>query len=322
MESILSNNCFKNKKVLITGGCGFIGSHLVNRLIDDGANIGIICRRNTSRYKIIDTLRKIEFYNVDITDSIKTEECVKKVMPDYVFHLAAYGVDSAKKEYIPAANVNVIGTINVLSPLKDTGCKKFINVGSCAEYGDIDQRMMEHMCPKPVSIYGSTKAASTIVAHQIAMENNIPIATLRPFGIFGEGEERHKLFCHVILSILENKKVELTLGEQCRDYCYVENIIDGLLLAAENETIKNEIFNIGSGISFPLKHYINLIFMNMGTNQKPNWGSIPYRENEMWDPKPDITKIQSILNWKPRISIEDGMNRTINWFKENKDLYI
>lgn len=322
MESILSVNCFENKKVLVIGGCGFIGSHLVTRLISYGAKIFIICRRNNSRYRIQDTLKEIEFYNVDITNSLEIDKYIKKITPDYVFHLAAYGVDSAQKEYIPAVNVNVMGTVNILNALKDIGCKKFINVGSCAEYGDINQIMTEDMYPNPVSIYGSTKAASTIIAHQIARENNISIATLRPFGIFGEGEEKHKLFCYVILSILENKDANLTPCEQFRDYCYVENIVDGLLLAAENDTIKNEIFNIGNGVSFPLRYYIDLIFREIGTNKKPNWGSIQYRENEMWNPTPDINKIQSILNWKPRIDVEEGIKRTISWFKDNRQLYI
>jgi nucleoside-diphosphate-sugar epimerase len=194
-------------------------------------------------------------------------------------------------------------------------------MGSCAEYGDRKDFMSETMYLEPVSIYGSTKACSTILAHQIAKENNISIATIRPFGVFGEAEERHKVFCHIILTALEGKDVPLTLCEQYRDYCYVENIIDALILAAKSSAVKSEIFNAGSGVSYPLKHYVNLIFKYLDIDRKPIYGAVPYRKNEIWGPKPDISKVKSMLHWKPRIDLEQGIKRTVQWFKVNMHEY-
>lgn len=322
MESIIVNNQFANKKILITGGGGFIGSHLVKRMLLEGAKIFIIERTDSNLWRIKKESDRLSIYSGDIRHALQVDKYIKSIKPDYVFHLAAYGVDSEKKEYKTAAEINIMGTLNILNSLKDVGCEKFINMGSCAEYGNRKEVMYEEMKPTPVSIYGGTKACSTILAHQIAYENKMSIVTLRPFGIFGEGEERHKVFCYIIMSIIENKEVRLTPCEQCRDYCYIENIIDGLMMAASNKKIKNQIFNIGSGKSYPLKYYVDLIFKNMDTNKKPIYGAIEYRKNEMWDPKPDISKIQKMLKWKPRISLEEGIIKTIDWFKKNKDIYL
>ncbi|WP_010241096.1 NAD-dependent epimerase/dehydratase family protein [Clostridium arbusti] len=312
---------FKDKRVLITGGLGFIGSHLIPRMLKEKAKIFIIERKNSNPWRIKDITNKVNIIEADISNNEEIHKIIKTINPEYVFHLAAYGVDSSKKEYIAATNTNIVGTVNILNSLRDTYCRKIINIGSCAEYGNRKDLMTEDMCPLPVSIYGSTKACSTILAHQIAKENNINIVTLRPFGIFGEGEAPHKIFCHIILSILQNKDVKLTNCEQYRDYCYIENIIDGMILSAKDTSIDNNIFNIASGNIHPLKYYVDLIFKNINTDKKPLYGTIPYRENEMWTPKADISKIKSILHWTPKISLEDGIIKTIDWYKKNSKLY-
>ncbi|UZW15059.1 SDR family NAD(P)-dependent oxidoreductase [Clostridium pasteurianum] len=313
---------FKDSKVLITGGLGFIGSHLVKRILKEGGKVFILERKGSNPWRIGEVIKKVNIIEGDISKFEDINKLIKSINPDYVFHLAAYGVDSSKKEYSDAINTNIIGTVNVLNSIKDTQCKKFINMGSCAEYGNKKGLMEEKMYLDPVSIYGSTKACSTILAHQIARLNNINIVTLRPFGIFGEGEAPHKIFCHIILSLIKGEDVALTDCEQYRDYCYVENIIDGMVLAAKNNSVKNEIFNIASGNIHQLKYYVNLIFENIDTDKKPLYGAIPYRKNEMWAPKADINKIKSLLHWTPKVSLEEGIVKTIEWYEKNKKFYL
>jgi len=308
------------RRILVTGGCGFIGSYLVKRLVDEGAQVAIICRPSTNTWRLEKYLKDVSIHEVDITDGTKMESCIKDIGPEILFHLAAYGVDSAQRDYIKAANINILGTINIFNALKGMGCKKFINMGSCAEYGDRKEVMHEDMCPKPVSIYGSSKACATIIAHQIALENNIDIITLRPFGVFGGWEERHKIFCHVILSIMEDRDIRLTSCVQLRDYCYIENVIDGLLMAAKSN-LKCSIFNIASGNLFPLKYYVDLIFKHMKTTRVPLYGEIENRKNEMWSPEANISKINTELGWSPRIEVEQGIIETIKWYEENKKIW-
>lgn len=315
------NNSLKNKKVFITGGCGFIGSHLVKRLLSLNANIFLLKRPSTDIWRIKDHGDKISFFNGDITNPLDVDRCIKTIAPDYIFHLAAYGVDSAQKDYIKAGNINILGTLNIFNSLKYVDCKKIINMGSCAEYGDMQIKMKEDLCVKPSSIYGSTKACSTILSHQLAAENHIDIVTLRPFGIFGEGEEPHKFFSYIILSILKGQDVHLTPCQQYRDYCYVENIVDAMIMSAENFNLKNEILNVGTGTSKPLKYYVDMIYKLTNSSLKPQYGALAYRKNEMWNPCPDISKIKSLLGWSPKISLEEGLSKTIRWYEKNLSYY-
>ncbi|MEH7667250.1 NAD(P)-dependent oxidoreductase [Bacillus sp. JJ689] len=313
---------FKNKTFLITGGYGFIGSHLARRLLNLQARIVLFIRTPSNFWRLKDIIKNIETYEIDIRDRKQVQDAIKKVNPDYIFHLAAYGVNSAHTDYMHAIETNIIGTCNIIQAAKLVNCKKIINFGSSSEYGNKMEPIHENMLLTPVDIYGSTKAAATILAHQIASENSINLITLRPFGIFGESEEPHKIFSYIILQVLQNKDVNLTFCNQLRDYCYIENIIDACILAVENTTVQNEIFNIGSGTIYPLKHYVELLFKHLKTNSRPNYGAIPSRTNERWVPEADVQKIKNSLSWEPRINIEEGITKTVNWYKNNKHLYL
>lgn len=286
---------FKNKTFLITGGYGFIGSHLARRLLNLQARIVLFIRTPSNFWRLKDIIKNIETYEIDIRDRKQVQDAIKKVNPDYIFHLAAYGVNSAHTDYMHAIETNIIGTCNIIQAAKLVNCKKIINFGSSSEYGNKMEPIHENMLLTPVDIYGSTKAAATILAHQIASENSINLITLRPFGIFGESEEPHKIFSYIILQVLQNKDVNLTFCNQLRDYCYIENIIDACILAVENTTVQNEIFNIGSGTIYPLKHYVELLFKHLKTNSRPNYGAIPSRTNERWVPEADVQKIKTLF---------------------------
>ncbi|MDP4181193.1 MAG: NAD(P)-dependent oxidoreductase [Bacillota bacterium] len=317
----MTDSFFNGKKVLITGVSGFIGSHMALRMAHENADVSVFARDASDLWRIEDIANEVQIHRVDLRDSQSLSTCMKKVKPEIIFHFGAYGVDARQKDYFDAVNTNITGTMNIINSAADIGCVKFVNTGSCAEYGNKDAIIHESDELCPLSIYGSTKAAGVIIAHQLAQEKNVDIITLRSFGVFGENEGSHKFFPYLILSILNGKEINLTPCEQYRDYCYIENIIDGFVLAAKDKTVKNGIFNIGSGSVYTMKHFINLVFKNIETSQKPNFGAIPYRENEMWKQQPDVSKIKSVLGWEPRITLEEGIVRTIEWYKNNRHKY-
>lgn len=308
---------FKGKKVLVTGGFGFIGSHLVKRLLQSGTEVHIITVPGTDKFRLMDGLDKIITHETDICSAPEVGFVIKTIKPDYAFHLASYGVNSAHTDYQKATRTNVLGSVNIMSALCETGCKKLVNMGTCSEYGNSETG--EGSPLSPVNIYGSTKAASTIMLHQIASENEIGIITLRPFGVFGEGEEPHKIFSHVILNVLNGNDVPLTACEQFRDYCHVDNIVDAMILACERPEITNEIFNVASGELHPLKFYIDLIFEMMDTDKRPLYGAVAYRKTELWSPKADVTKIKTMLNWDVTVPLEKGIRQTVEWYKNNRN---
>lgn len=312
----------KGETVLVTGGGGFIGVHLVQRLLMLGANVRVIHRASDVPWRLEDKMKQIQIYRVDICDAEKVYRCIQDIRPNFIFHLAAYGVNSQDCNEDKAIQTNVRGIANIIHAAADTGCKRIINIGTCAEYGNYSEAVTEDLCLKPVNIYGSSKAAGALIAHQMANVKNIDIITLRLFGVFGEYEERHKIFCHTILTLLEEKDLQLTSCTQYRDYCYVGDIINAILLAANCLEIKNEIFNVGRGKLYPLRHYIEIIHRLMKSKKKLLFGALDHRQTELWAPKPDITKIQNILGWSPQSDLENSIKKTIRWYKNNYHYYL
>ncbi|MCQ1528100.1 NAD-dependent epimerase/dehydratase family protein [Lutispora saccharofermentans] len=321
LEEFYLTRYFDGKRVLITGANGFLGSHIAGRMISQNADLSVIVRESSDLWRIEEHLKNIRIFNADIRDFTCLYECVKKIKPDVIFHMAAYGVDSRQKDAFNAINSNLLGTVNILISAGKAGCPRFINTGTSMQYGNKEGKVDEDSSYTPSNIYGSTKAAATIVAHQLAADLGIDIATIIPFGVFGEKEGSHKFFPQVILSALSNGEINLTSCEQYRDYCYVENIIDGFLIAAQAQQIKSEIFNIGNGFTQPLKYYVDLIIKEVNGAAKINYGVLEQRKNDLWNPLPNVEKINSILGWKPKISIEDGIKSTVSWYKENYRYY-
>ncbi|HYF82773.1 MAG TPA: GDP-mannose 4,6-dehydratase [Clostridia bacterium] len=312
---------FGKKKVVVTGANGFIGSHMTMRMLEEKAHVHIMVREASDLWRLDKVSKDIEICKLDLRNGGEVEKYMRKIKPDYIFHMAAYGVDSRQKDYVIAADTNIIGTINMLNAAIAVGCEKFINTGTSMQYGNKLMPIRETEYYSPSNIYGSTKGSATIIAHQIATENDINISTIIPFGVFGENEGSHKFFPHVILSVLGGKSIELSPCEQYRDYCYIENIIDGFLMAVANEKAKNEIFNIGSGDVYQLKHFVKLIVERAGCKSDIKYGSVEYRKNDLWSPQPDISKITDVLGWSPKVSLSEGIDRTIEWFRANYDKY-
>ena len=198
-------NYFNGRRVLVTGANGFLGSHIVERMVKQNADLSIIARESSDLWRIEEFIKDLNIFNGDLRDSSRLNEFIRKIKPEIIFHMAAYGVDSKQKDIFDAVNINLIGTVNMLSAIGKIGCEKFINIGTSMQYGNKEGMIDENMSYSPNNIYGSTKASATIMAHQLAGDMDINIATIIPFGVFGEKEGSHKFFPHVILSILKNK---------------------------------------------------------------------------------------------------------------------
>lgn len=321
MDTAAFNKGFKSKRILVTGGNGFIGSHLVKRLVGYGASVTITARESSNFWRLEDELAEIDIRKLDVREKGSLRACLREIKPEYVFHMSAYGVNHRDNDIPDAVYTNIIGTINLIEALSDIGCKRLVNAGSGMEYGCIAGKIKENTRLRPCSIYGSTKAGATIIAHQIAAERGLSLITLRPFGIFGGFEGSNRLFAYIILSVLKNREVRLTPCEQLRDYSYVENIVDGFLLSALTDGLSNEIMNIGSGSCHPLSYYIEMLFKYLGSDKKPLFGTIPYREYDLCPAEPDISKIKELIGWTPRVELKEGIKRTVLWFKKNIDRY-
>lgn len=314
---------FVMKIAFITGATGFIGANLTRELLGRNFDVHIIARATSNTWRINDIKDKISVHNINILDSKRITNLVKRINPDYIFHLAAYGsyprIQTDDKKII---KTNLIGTHNLLTATLDIPYKCFVNTGSSSEYGIKNKSMKESDALEPNMSYGVAKAAATMLCQYFATIYKKPIVTLRPFSVYGYYEEKFRLVPDVILNCINGNDVELTSGEQKRDFIFIEDMIKAYMKAIEKPSVDGLIFNVGSGRDASVKEIAETIHKMVGSKNKLIFGKKKRESFETdisW--RADITKIKKVLNWKPKTSLQEGLKKTIEWFKKNKHPY-
>ncbi|UCB56944.1 MAG: SDR family NAD(P)-dependent oxidoreductase [Candidatus Omnitrophota bacterium] len=308
------------KKVLVTGATGFIGSHLVKKLVSTGSNVHIFARRNSKFWRIDDIASKIHVHTIDLNESSKLHREVLDIRPDIVYHLAAYGVNYNEREPQLLFNTNVSATVSLLEALSECNVSKLLIAGSCFEYGNISGSIDEGMPLDPVNLYGVSKAAEAMVTKIIAKKYGIPYIVCRPFGVYGPYESPNRIIPYVLLSIMDGKPLKLTGGKQLRDYTYVEDIAEAFIKASASKA-ENQIINICSGIPIELKKLVNKAIEVAGVEPDIEWGALSYRPDETLSLVGDNLSAKTILKWEPKTPLREGLNKTYEWFKDNRGLY-
>jgi len=308
------------KIIFLTGATGFIGSHLLKRLIKEGCNVHISTRMNRSLWRIEDFKDDFVNHEIDLNNFEAVRSLIKQIKPDIIFHLAAYGVDYRQQDVHQTIDININASVNLFEAFLANNGNRFIHTGSCFEYGQKDISISEGDFLDPTSVYGATKASSVHLLSSMAkgMQSG-ELVILRPFGVFGEYEGLHRFIPQVIDKLKSEYAVQMTLGEQIRDYIYIDDLIDAYILAAvvplEN---KVEIINIGSGKEIAIKHLALTILKQIGvSNDLLQFGALPYRPDEMMYLVANVGKAKSVLGWEPKVSIEKGLEHTINWYNRN-----
>ena len=310
-------------KYLITGGSGFVGSNIVRSLVEKGERVGVIVRNKKLSWRIEDLVSKIDIYESDILSS-SLEAIVKKIRPDFVFHLAAYGVLPQERDTEKMVDINIKGTINLLNAIKKSPVKLFVNTGSAVEYGTKMKKMRESDVLEPVNDYGVSKAAATLYCQKEGIKNNLPIITLRLFTPFGKYEDKNRLIPSIILDNLNGQPIRVSTPTSVRDFIYIEDVIDAYLKATKVKFMPGEILNIGFGKQHTIQDVVESIKKLTESPSKIAWGSVKQKqgfiEPKIW--QADISKTKRILNWKPKYTLDQGLDKTIDWFKKNKNFYV
>ena len=250
-----------DKTILVTGGTGFLGAAIVNKLLSINCNVNIISLPRDPIWRIDDT-SKCKFFNSDLRNIKETEKTINKIKPELIFHLAGIinteiNIDAIYQVY----SMNFEITKNLLLALKDYDYDLFINTGTGNEYGSNKLPFKETDRENPKSPYSASKTAATSFCEMMTNVYGNPIITVRPFLVYGPKQISRSLIPSLIYSSLEKKKISLTPCEQIRDFIYIDDVTDVYIELVNNrENVKNRgIFNIGSGIGTPILRIINLI---------------------------------------------------------------
>ena len=296
---------------LVTGGAGFIGSHLVDRLLKDGHHVIVIDNLYTGKKENLSKNPKLEFYNISICNNISRY----MVNVDLVFHFAAltkpqWSILNPEESH----KVNVDGTFNVLYNSAKYGVKRVVFASSAAIYGETETLpSVETQSPNPISPYGLHKLIAeqycTLFEKIYGLETNC-LRFFNPYGkrmdILGEYAGAVPIF----IDQVKNNKVSIINGdgEQTRDHIYIDDVIDSIIIAANSE-VHGEVFNIGSGYAVSVNDIYKLVCKAFNKNLEPVHGPAL--------PEPRVTlaniyKAEVLLGWKPKVSFAEGLERTIN----------
>lgn len=299
----------KNKKVLVTGASGFIGANLVRRLIQDGAEVFVLVRKNSNLWRLNDILKKIHTHVGDLTDFKNIKKIISDVKPDGIFHLGATTIMSGViSEPDKVAAVNVLGTKNLLVAFEGIDYDFFMNTSTFTEDEKDD--------------YAKSKKMASEFCVNYAKQNKKPIVTLRLFTPYGPFIQKGRLIFNVLTKAMRNEDIEMTSPEIARDFIYVDDLVDLYISAALHAKANiGEVFNAGSGVEITLKEVIDSAIKITGSKSTVKWGARPVVSYDSNAVNAGISQTISRLGWSPKTSFFEGMKKTYEWLKQNLNSY-
>lgn len=311
-----------DKRYLVTGSTGFVGSCLVHKLVQMGFRVHVVIRNESNTWRINDILDKLFVHIADLANLFDINKIVKDVQPDIIYHLAAYGAYHFQTDTTKMIQTNITGTMNLINACSGHEFETFINIGSSSEYGPKNQKIKETYLLEPNNHYGVTKSCATLFCQCEAKNKKLPINIVRLFSAYGYFEERTRLVPTIIKSCLTGQNPRLLSPNSVRDFIFIEDIIDFLLKLTANPKITGEIFNLGSGRQNSIRDLVTEVIELTNSNIQPIWGAAeprPTIEPNAW--VADISKSRKMLDWKPKNSLKQGLKKSIKWYEKNINYY-
>jgi len=317
--SLANLSRLENKEVLITGGCGFIGSEIVRQLSTIGANVTIIDNLSSGKQEYIEGIPNVKLINANIVN----EDAVKSIVKD-----KEYIINNAALPFIPDSyympkkffDVNVNATINLaLAAIKEKKVKRFTHISSSEIYGTAKTIPMdENHVTLPQSTYAVSKLAGERVVFTMHKEHHLPAVIIRPFNSYGPNITQPYIIPEIITQILKGDKVKLGNINAKRDFTYVSDTARAIILSLITDGIIGEVINVGSQRSYSIKELVNLISELMGKKISIEMETSRFRPYDVDVLICNYERANRLLNWKPEISIRQGLKETIEWIKKEK----
>ena len=315
-------------KIVITGGAGFIGSHIAENLAKDGHEIVIV--DNLDPYYSVDLKKRnldivlnsgdATFINADITDLARMKEIIDSTV-DYVYHEAAQaGVRISVEDPFKPNNVNVLGTLNVLKASLDAGVKKVINASSSSVYGKVKYLPFDEQHPtEPVSPYGVSKLAAEHYCRVFYEVYGLPTTSLRYFTVYGPRMRPDLAISIFTRKMLANEPITVFGdGEQTRDFTYIEDVVEANKRLLYNKVTDGKVLNIGGGNRISVNDLIeNLRSITGSTSEVINAGK---QKGDTEDTLADVDLGNEMIGYKPLFNITKGLNKFVDWFKIEGDI--
>lgn len=320
---------WQNSRVLVTGAGGFIGSHLVERLVEMGSKVRCFVRYTSrNNWGCLELLpanikSNIEVFRGDLMDPESVLRAMKDV--DKVFHLGC--LIAIPYSYIhprEIVEVNVVGTYNVLQAALKEEVGKIVHTSSSEVYGTAQYVPIDEKHPlQAQSPYSASKIGADKLAESFYLSYNLPVATIRPFNTYGPRQSARAVIPTIITQILADKEIFLGSMHPTRDFNYVEDMVDGFLKVAETKEAIGQVINVGSGKEITISELADKLIEITASKSKVMFDATRIRpeQSEVERLCADIKKAKDVLKWHPKVSLKEGLKKTVEWFSEHMHLY-
>jgi dTDP-glucose 4,6-dehydratase len=322
------DNHWSRKKVLVTGAGGFIGSHLIERLIDLGADVKGFARYNSRNdwglLEIIppQKLDSLQIVSGDLQDFDAVFSAVRDV--DVIFHLGS--LISIPYSYIRPRDTienNILSTLNILTAARDSGVEKVVHTSSSEVYGTALYVPIDEKHPlQGQSPYSASKIGADKIAESFYCSFDLPVATIRPFNTYGPRQSARAIIPTIITQAIEQEKIKLGSLFPTRDYTFVKDTVNGFIKMAESKSSIGEVINIGSNFEISMGDLAQRIssLLNKDIEIVQDSSRVRPLKSEVKRLWCDNAKAKRLLGWEPQVSLDEGLKETIDWISENKKM--
>ncbi len=305
-------------RVLVTGGSGFVAANLVRRLLEDGHEVHLLLRPSHRPSRLADVRTQFRAHLADLQDGPAVAAVVAEVRPAWVFHLAAHGAYPHQEDPAAIFETNVLGTVHLVEACLRTPVEAFINTGTSSEYGPKDHAPSEDEALDPINAYGISKASATAYCRFAAREHGLPARTLRLYSTYGAWEEPTRLVPKLLRHAIEGRWPPLASPCLAHDFIHVEDVVEAYLRAARApDQEAGAVYNIGTGTQTTLSAIVTIVRKLLAVEAEPVWGSMRDRpwDTSVWVADPSAA--WRSLHWRAEISLEDGLARTLEWWRSH-----
>lgn len=299
-----------------------MGANLVRQLLNNGATIHALIKPRSSLKRLEEISSNLLLHSVDLLDYLSLKETLKKIKPEFIFHLAAQGGHPRELDQkIESLKIDILGTTYLLEALAPLNFRSFIHVGSALEYGPHHHPIDEGQPLKPSTFRGVAKAGAGLVCLQFAQALSSNLLILRPFSVYGYWEQPRRFIPTLLRAAVQNQEMLLTSPGFVHDWIFVEDVVAACLKALCLENGRGEVFNIGSGKQWSNEEVVQQMEAVAGKKLKVRVGTYPRQPSDTCHWVADIQKAKEILHWEPQHSLSEGLKKNLDWFLKHREFY-